>query len=756
MSEEDIERVGLDRELHFDSIFGDRLRIVVPLEGAGRLGELVSELESRGYVVDHETLTKSKTVHKRVETRQGEKLRPEKVGKALQSAGLTDLLDWWQKNADGIGRSDVGSSIVISRSPIDVLRMSDHDGITSCHSPDGSFYKCARQEARTGGAVAYVVKNSDLKGVDVQDDEIFEDKDRRVRGIVPLERLRLRRFTKGGMDLLVPELRTYGIKNVGFADAVRKWAKRAQEGFISKIDPAADYGKFELRGGSYQDNDADKVWSNFFGVSVAGRKSSRDQDEEDEDESGDVYERAQEALDGHNWTHASVDLNEDDGSLYYTAYITLSIPKRLFASKEVRDALQSSYRGSLGGASSDGTRGVLKEIKRVLSEALEVDGLQDDIDVRASGDDFEFGLSFINDAGYDDELTNFERFLDYVDEVDGEWEEKTKKVYRALMDEGYLKDVSDRVEFKNFVVDSGDEDMEVSMRSPERVGHLKRFMAHRHHFGYNTRGEVRFNDWNKQFAVYLNRYRALPFTVGDRNVDLFMKKGETEGADKEKWRPATTVPRWHEDDVAYITGWVYMNIRFDLGFDAHKSGDTISRLKYMDAHWDFYMKKVWTLFDKFAKDMAVAADKSTMEPPKWHTAPHGDEMLAGGSYRLGIKPLSGPDARGLSKKPQFKDPQMRLGLKFKEWLYHGADALDNDPLVAARGRFLSLRQRVMDYIDEVEGMGVPALEARERVMAAFGDEISLLAEKERKEMMSLIRFQTGVIYLPTARKPSPL
>ena len=670
--EEELERVGLDRDLHFDSIFGDKIRILVPLERDRSLMAISSELEGLGYVVDHEDLIKKKTVYKRVGTKQGEKLRPEKVGKALQQAGLSDHLDWWQKNADRVGRSDMGSSIVISRSPIDVLRMSDHDGITSCHSPDGSFYKCARQEAKTGGAVAYVVKNSDLKGVDLQDDEVFEDRDRRVKGIVPLERLRLRRFTKGSVDLLVPELRTYGIKNVGFADAVQRWAKRSQEGVIGKIDPSVDYGKFELRGGSYQDNDADKVWSNFFGVSVSGRKTSRDQEDEDEDESGDVYERAQEALDGHNWDHASVDLNDYDG-LSYTAYISLSVPKRLFSSKEVREALDVSYRTSLGGYSgerSDGKREILKALRGVIFEALEVDGLQDDFDVHAAGDDYSFNLSFINDAGYDDELTNFERFLDYVDEVDEDWEEKTKKAMRALMDAGYLKDVSEKIEFRNFAVESGDEDIEVSARKPERVGHLNKFMAHRNQFGYNSRGEVEFNDWNKQFAAYVNRYRILPFQVGDRNLRLFMRLNETQGANKEDWKPASQ-NQWHADDVAYITGWVYMDIRFDLGLDAHKSGDMISRLKYMDENWDFYLKKIWTLFDKFLKDMTVAAGKSTMTPPKWHTAPHGEEMLAGGSHKLGIEPLKGDELKGLSRKPVVKDPQMRLGLKFKEWMLAG-------------------------------------------------------------------------------------
>lgn len=682
VSEEDLGRVNLDRDLHFDSIFGDRLRIVVPLEGAGRLGELVSELERLGYVVDHETLTQRKTVHKRVETRQGEKLRPEKVGKALQSAGLTDLLDWWQKNADGVGRSDVGSSIVISRSPIDVLRMSDHDGISSCHSPDGSFYKCARQEARTGGAVAYVVKNSDLRGVNLQADEIFQDSDRRVRGIVPLERLRLRRFTKGSVDLLVPELRTYGIKNVGFADAVVNWAKRTQGDAIGRIDPAGDYGKFELRGGSYQDNDADRVWSNFFGVSVSGNKNSRDEDEENEDETGDVYERAQEALDGHNWTYASVDLNEEGGSLYYTAYITLSVPKRLFASKEVRDAIEEIDRRGGYRTRENKAAKVVEGIKSAMLESLEIDGLERDVDLGQTESEYHFSFRFTENFGNYDELTNFERFLDYVDDVDRDWGESTNKVYRALMAAGYLKDVSQKVEFRNFKVEVGDEDIEVSTRRPERVGHLDRFMVHKDQFNVNGRREIRFNGWYEQFTAYVNRYRVLPFKVESRDVDLFMAFDHTQGAEKKDWErdrsssqtAQNSAQTWHPDNVAYITGWVLLDLKMSLGMDAYKSGDAISRLKYMDAHWDFYLKKLWRLFDKFVRDMTVAVSRSTMQRPSYRPEGHAgllagrpDDAL-GGRQELGIMPLSGAEAKGLSKKPQFRDPQMRLGLRFKEWL----------------------------------------------------------------------------------------
>ena len=59
-------------------------------------------------------------------------------------------------------------SIIITRHPIDVLRMSDFDNITSCHSPASrtsayqSYYKCAVAEAQGHGAVAYVVETEDL------------------------------------------------------------------------------------------------------------------------------------------------------------------------------------------------------------------------------------------------------------------------------------------------------------------------------------------------------------------------------------------------------------------------------------------------------------------------------------------------------------------------------------------------------------------------------------------------------------------
>ena len=114
---------------------------------------------------------------------------------------LTDLAteygEYWKKNAAYI-KKEINNldndkySIIITRHPIDVLRMSDFDTITSCHSPASrqnayqSYYKCAVAEAQGHGAVAYVVETEELLSAtntgnidsaeqEIQEGEIFAD-----------------------------------------------------------------------------------------------------------------------------------------------------------------------------------------------------------------------------------------------------------------------------------------------------------------------------------------------------------------------------------------------------------------------------------------------------------------------------------------------------------------------------------------------------------------------------------------------------
>ena len=632
VSEEDLEKINPNRDLYFNNIFGKKLRIVMPLEQDQKINNLISKLEELGYEVDYEDLVNKKTAYKRIKTQQGEKLRPEKVGKILQTSNSRELLDWWQKNSENLKNNEMGSSIIISRSPIDILRMSDHDGISSCHSPDGSFYKCARQEARTGGAIAYVVKNSDLRGVNIQEKEIFKDSDRDVDGIVPLERLRLRRLTDGSLDLLLPELRTYGIKNVGFLDTIKKWAKTNQENALSNIDPVDGYKSFKLKGGSYQDSDTGRVWSNFFDVNVTGTKRSQDEDEEDEDESGDLYERAESTLEDHrrSWSHIDVSLDQSEQYLIYSGYGSFSIPKKLFT-VELGKYNSVNY----------------KIVKRIVEDALDISGIED-LEITSDNLNYEFRFSFREDDRSYDELTNFEHFLDYADEVDGNFEENINKVYKALLEEGYIKDLSEKIEFKNFDIELDDENFIIKTKKPEKIGYLQDFEISRNQIRGVGSSEVRLGGgtqkkWEQDFTNYINDYKVLPIKLNTSDLDLFLSN-ITKGL---------SVPAG-EKDLAYgdvktqLSGWFYMRLNLSVGFNLYNNSDYIARLKSLDKNWNFFILKLSKLFDIFVKNKSIKS-KEVYDNPK---------LLLGAPI----------NKKELAKKPTVPKQQKQLGLNFKEWV----------------------------------------------------------------------------------------
>lgn len=88
-----------------------------------------------------------------------------------------DLLEWWQNtqgsytrdgNHKTIEKSFLGEdgsqySVVLSRHPIDVLRMSDISNIRSCHSEGSEYFQCAIAEAKGHGPIAYLVLTEDLE-----------------------------------------------------------------------------------------------------------------------------------------------------------------------------------------------------------------------------------------------------------------------------------------------------------------------------------------------------------------------------------------------------------------------------------------------------------------------------------------------------------------------------------------------------------------------------------------------------------------
>lgn len=206
---------------------------------------------------------------------------------------MPELAKYWQENA-GYIKKNIGEltndkySIILTRDPVDVMRMADFDNITSCHSPpsrgstQGSYYKCAVAEAHGHGAVAYVVETEDLHKWAGRDDldmdeiedeiqggyEIFYDDKRHAHAgmIEPVSRVRLRQVRyydtdtpkryDEGTEIAVPEKRVYGAAIPGFVERVIAWARENQQEVIEnmpKEDGKINLSRLTIFGGSYED-----------------------------------------------------------------------------------------------------------------------------------------------------------------------------------------------------------------------------------------------------------------------------------------------------------------------------------------------------------------------------------------------------------------------------------------------------------------------------------------------------------------------
>jgi hypothetical protein len=444
-------------------VFGNKLRIVIPLSNQSSLN-FERELEKLGVkpnlqtgMVDYQVKTKNglKTRQQRIGTFLGDKLKRE------PSEDIKKLFHWWEKNKANINNnSNFGVSVIISRSPIDIVRMSDHSEWRSCHSQGDLYFHCAIEEAKTGGAVAYVVKNSDLKQVeDLQAKDIFKDKKRNIHGIEPLERLRLRRFTNKAdenIELLIPELKTYGIKHVGFEDAVQNWAKHVQRDILS-TNP--DFKDYDLRGGSYQDNDAGDLWSKFLDKDIKGIKKSIDKNSKDGE---DWQTRADELIAHRKFQHwrvyAITDFDYDQPTLFANADCMWEFPDELFI-KNLTDKDLKTYHFDKKEPVPFGSY-----LKKQLSSGIE------ELSVDERGSVIRITVSVTPDDVYDPDT--LERFLDSVDDYEKQYEKDYGIIWNCLLQYGFVKEreLTD-LKFKHFHTDSEYDERELNSELME-IGDL--------------------------------------------------------------------------------------------------------------------------------------------------------------------------------------------------------------------------------------------------------------------------------------------
>ena len=211
--------------------------------------------------------------------------------------------NFWKDNAGYIKKNmdklfSDRYSIIITRDPVDILRMSDFQRITSCHSPPSreqhmqSEFRCAVAEAHGHGAVAYVVSTEELfeatetNNLEAAEaainagEEIFADDMRGshvglTTSFVPLSRVRLRQVRvyrdtseakyEKGAQIAIPETRVYGSKIPGFQKRVAAWAKESQAQTIASVPEDAFWVKY---GGSYEDNNIKGLIHDLTGIEL--------------------------------------------------------------------------------------------------------------------------------------------------------------------------------------------------------------------------------------------------------------------------------------------------------------------------------------------------------------------------------------------------------------------------------------------------------------------------------------------------------
>jgi len=239
------------------------------------------------YVANSPELTK---ISSQLEALMGETIPGQYVaGMAFKKAEqkINDFIKTWQAEAAKIkGKMAEEStySVLFSRHPVDVLRMSDFKDITSCHAPKsrpsgayeggGSYYSCAIAESRDGGAIAYLVRTEDAKAVDLTQKFVLSDEIRGQQAIDPIARIRLRALDNADLGVMfaVPEDRVYGTNIKGFQETINQWVISQQATEFKKIfdhysrpenDKKINLSDFYRLGGLYQDTDVGQLFSSL-------------------------------------------------------------------------------------------------------------------------------------------------------------------------------------------------------------------------------------------------------------------------------------------------------------------------------------------------------------------------------------------------------------------------------------------------------------------------------------------------------------
>jgi len=614
-----------DKELPFNNIFGDKLRIKVPLKGTGEYSDILDKI-SQIKNFDHFDSEKKEVVKKiEVDPKYGGGVKYQKInlGRAISSLNIPEdekkkMLDWFANYSSNIPEMEnMGKyTIVITRSPIDLLRMSDIGSIRSCHSQGGQYFHCAISEAKNGGAIAYLVKTSDLKKLsedEFQNEEIFSDPQRNVEGLNAISRLRIRRYRSENdpnVNIAIPETRIYGERMSGFYDTIRNFFNTSQfsENDLDRISSEFRKKEWVRTGGSYSDSSDSHLFNQMFNTNIFYGSLEHDSEGESESRAAQFEDELRHFQNNTRLNHFSAsynmaDYDGDGNDVYYDAWGALSIDTSSlgidvsdeFLSLDLSDHYEFDQlrRYNPSGEREWERRlpygykdkeNLARMVSRFIKDFKEFDpsGFSDQmfsgIYIGHDNSTIHLNCCFGDDCGGTSLNTDdYRYFLRELEGYDSEYDGIVKAFVKALKKNGFVENVKqedirdeDTLEddIKNFNVDIGDSNLYTS----KRIG----LVPIADESKYN---EKQANDYIKgKYPIFLQNYINTVYRPQPKESPSQMKfKGFVESVQNRK-----TLDDW--------------GIRVDASFstDSSRSYNLKEGQKYVDVTLNLYYEDVMT------------------------------------------------------------------------------------------------------------------------------------------------------------------
>jgi len=417
---------------------------------------------------------------------------------------LDEWMDFWNRKSQFYRENPEDAfvsqyPVIISRHPVDVMRMADWEQVASCHSPpesdfktyEGSEFKCAMKEAQGLGLVVYTLNARQSKEFfddkvtqesldQLDDEEIFSDEYRDVDGLDPINRGRIRKFVyesgDGSTLLAVPETKVYGKRIPGFYELMKKWALTVQKKEISDLQKmgalvAGDMGsggsKWKRLGGSYKDTSSDSLFNNLFDAEDwdgnARHKSTGTYEDDLVDTSDGEYQRYEEAVESLEY-EAQSDLEHCGFSIEVEMdehpYIYFSAGMSVTFSEEEREKDAEGDVVGMPQQAWDRDSDYMTLMRKLDAALEEADLYTEEVEMSERNDNLYIQISITDQDGhYASDPDGAHDFLQWVKEWDEKYDEIKTAFQDVLLDAGLLKaapaDVlrTDDLEFDHFEVD---------------------------------------------------------------------------------------------------------------------------------------------------------------------------------------------------------------------------------------------------------------------------------------------------------------